>query len=438
MPRQPGWIVLFIFLLTASLLVACQPAASKPQTLRLGVALTPQEFASFEAAVAALDEAHPEWEIVLENTPQSGVLEKINAQLAADELPDVLRLQGLLAQRWIRQDAFLQLDDRIASANLPMDDFYPGPLSQFEWQGGLWGLPDTAAPDIVFYNKTMFDAAGLAYPDDTWTFDDMRQAAILLTLDVNGLNPSQPGFDPTQIQQFGWNGGLSFFWQRHLVQPFGGDFCAVPDCSEMVFTAPETVAAARWWSELVSQDFAAPYDPYGGSQTGVPGDPFLTAKAAMGFNGFFAVGQLNSAGGIEYDIAQPFLGVDGQRYTPLSTSGYVISASSQFPDAAWALVQALLEPEFLGAVWGQPGHGVPARRSAAESVLNPAAAPANQQVILQALEYGQVFKPDTASAFEVYGKTVDFFTRMMKGEMTVEDALAQIEAQANQILAADR
>ena len=42
-------------------------------------------------------------------------------------------------------------------------------------------LPDTAAPDVVFYNRRMFDAAGLAYPRDDWTYDDMRRAAIQLT-----------------------------------------------------------------------------------------------------------------------------------------------------------------------------------------------------------------------------------------------------------------
>ena len=84
----------------------------------------------------------------------------------------------------------------------------------------------------------------------------------------------------------------------------------------MTFTSPETLQAADWWATLVNEDHAALYDPYGGSQTGVPGDPFIAGKAAMGYNGFFAVGQLNEAGGIDYDVVQPLIGIDGQRYTP--------------------------------------------------------------------------------------------------------------------------
>jgi multiple sugar transport system substrate-binding protein len=266
----------------------------------------------------------------------------------------------------------------------------------------------------------------------------MRTAAIRLTLDNQGRTPAEAGFDPNTIQQWGWNSSLTFFWQRHLVQAFGADFCANEDCTLMNFTAPKTIAAVTWWAGLVNQDHAALYDPYSGSQTGVPGDPFISAKAAMGSNGFFAVGQLNVAGNISYDIVQPFLGQDGKRHTPLSTNGYVISARSTHPEADWALVQALLDPQFLAATWGKPGHSVPARRSVAASVIDPSHPPANQQAILAAMEYGEVFKPFTSSAFEVYGKTVDYFLKAMKGETPVVEAMTQAEAIANGILARDR
>lgn len=439
-----AWLNLLVLVFITA---ACAPvqstspgvgAAAEPVTLRLAVALTPQELETFQTAVTAIDEAHPEWEIVLEAIPQQNIIEKINTQLAANDLPDLFRAQGIQVQQWIRQNAFLDLTPLIEQSRLDLSDFYSGPLEQFRWQEGLWGLPDTAAPDVLYYNKTMFDAAGLAYPTDAWTFDDMREAAIQLTLDEAGRNAAHPDFNPEAIVQWGWNGGLTFFWQRHLIRGWGGDFCANDDCTLMNFTAPETVEAVEWWVHLVKQDHAALYDPYGGSQTGIPGDPFIAGKAAMGYNGFFAVGQLNSMGSIDYDVVQPLVGPNGERYTPLSTNGYVIAANTEHPEAAWALVQALLEPAFLEQTWGKPGHSVPARRSAAASAINPDHAPANQSAILAAMEYGEVFKPYTAAAFEVYGKTVELFTQMNKGELAVSEGLPQIEAAANEVLARDR
>ena len=155
------------------------------------------------------------------------------------------------------------------------------------------------------------------------------------------------------------------------------------------------MTAFEWWVGLVLDDHAGLSDPYGGSQTGVPGDPFISGKSAMGSNGTFAIGQLNAAGTIDYDIVPPLLGTDGKRHTPLSTNGYVLSAAGKHPDEAWALVQALTAPAFLESTWGKPGHAVPARRSAASSVIDTSHAPANQKAILEAMEVGAVFRPYT-------------------------------------------
>jgi ABC-type glycerol-3-phosphate transport system substrate-binding protein len=122
----------------------------------------------------------------------------------------------------------------------------------------------------------------------------------------------------------------------------------------------------------------------------------------------------------------------------LSTNGYLISARTEHPDQAWALVSALLSPDFLAETWGQPGHSVPARRSVADSVINLEHPPANQQVIVSAMEYAHIFKPYTASAFETYARTADLFAQAARGELSPQEAMAQIEQTANEILARDR
>jgi multiple sugar transport system substrate-binding protein len=411
-------------------------AQEPPPILTLSVSLTPEELASFEPALAALDAANDAFDVVLEQVPQSGAVEKLNAQLAANDLPDVVRIQGLLAQGPIRRGAFLGLGP--FQASLATDDLFAGPLDQFRWNGSLWGVPDTAAPDVLFYNRAMFDAAGLAYPDDTWTTEDLRSVAVKLTLDAAGRSADDPDFDPASIVQWGWNAGLTMFWQRHLLQSRGWDVCANDDCTEMDWDSPEALDAAEWWVSLARDLHAAPYDPYGGSQTGVPGDPFLVGLAAMGYNGYFAVGQLAANATIDYDIAQPVLGIDGRRYTPLSTNGYVIAADTEHPEAAVALVAALTDPDFLAETWGRPGHSIPARVSAADSVLDPSRAPANQAPIVEALAYGAVFLPSTSAAFEAFGATADLFTKANTGELSTEAAMTQVEAAANEVLARDR
>jgi len=436
----PRWLAGVTLGLCAALVGGCggTTTAAAPTTLRLQVSMTPQELESFSAAIDDIDAAHPEWQIQLEPVPQSGEVEKITNELAADELPDLLRVTGSNVQQWIRRDAVADLTPLVAGANLDLSDFYAGTVDQFRWQGALWGIPDSASPEIVFFNKRMFDAAGLAYPTDAWTYDDMRAAAIKLTLDAGGHAADDPAFDAATVRQWGWNGGLTYFWQNEEIKALGGNLCANDDCTLMDFTSPATARAIEWWVTLVRDDHAGPYDPYGGSQTGVPGDPFIAARSAMGSNGTFAIGQLNSAGNIDYDIVPPFLGLDGQRHTPLSTNGYVISAHSAHPAEAWALLQLLVAPDFLASTWGRPGHAVPARRSVADSVIDNSHPPANQRAMLDAMAAGEVFRPYTASAFATYGATIDLFTKLNTGAVGLADGEAELERVANDTLAPDR
>ena len=153
----------------------------------------------------------------------------------------------------------------------------------------------------------------------------------------------------------------------------------------------------------------------------------------MGSNGSFAIGQLNAAGTIDYDIVPPLLGTDGKRHTPLSTNGYVMSASERASrPGLGADRRRSIAPAFLESTWGKPGHAVPARRSAASSVIDTSHAPANQKAILEAMEVGAVFRPYTAGARAAYDRTIDLFTKMNTGALPIPDALAQIEAAANE------
>lgn len=83
--------------------------AQAPVRLTLMVAMTPQELASFRPALAAVDAAHPEFEVELEPVPQASFAERANARLASGTLPDLVRIAGLDVQRYIQAGAFRDL-----------------------------------------------------------------------------------------------------------------------------------------------------------------------------------------------------------------------------------------------------------------------------------------------------------------------------------------
>ena len=132
-------------------------------------------------------ERYPHIEIRLENFAWENILEKYQTQAAAGTLPDVFYVHCSWAQQFIRQGMLMPLNSYIESTpEFNMDDMFPVGLTPYRANGTLYGLPYDAGPMALFYNKDMFDEAGLPYPTDDWVLDDLLDNAKKLTKDLNG------------------------------------------------------------------------------------------------------------------------------------------------------------------------------------------------------------------------------------------------------------
>jgi multiple sugar transport system substrate-binding protein len=110
-------------------------------------------------------------------------------------------------------DIWLDLTPHLEDYDLSV--FHPAALRA--WQdsdGNQFGLPVTVYGPMLVYNRDLFDAAGIPYPPhrygepyadgEEWTIEKMEQIAILLTLDIDGRNPTHPDFNANEIVQFGF------------------------------------------------------------------------------------------------------------------------------------------------------------------------------------------------------------------------------------------
>ncbi|TDC26681.1 extracellular solute-binding protein [Streptomyces sp. 8K308] len=129
---------------------------------------------------------------------------KMNTLIAARQEPDIAYLQmgmsmrlgegGLLVNMLDHRDRFPQLDD-----------FLPEAVHYWNDEAAVF---QTAIEVMsIWYNTELFDAAGLPAPPsrspDAWTWDEFVATAERLTLDHEGRRPTEPGFDPDQVRQFG-------------------------------------------------------------------------------------------------------------------------------------------------------------------------------------------------------------------------------------------
>ncbi len=94
------------------------------------------------------------------------------------------------------------IDEFLAADGIDMEALYGGAADWVQYDGKYYGLPLRVNHEAIFYNKDMFDAAGLDYPADDWTYDDYIETARALT---TGEGPSKVYGTYTHVWSGVWN-----------------------------------------------------------------------------------------------------------------------------------------------------------------------------------------------------------------------------------------
>ena len=108
----------------------------------------------------------------------------LEAGASGGDMPDVFWMHSNEATKYMSNDILLDLTDKVAaSEKLEMDKFPSDIKEMYQYDGKTYAVPKDIDTIALWYNKDMFDEAGIAYPDDTWTWDDLYDAAVKLTKD---------------------------------------------------------------------------------------------------------------------------------------------------------------------------------------------------------------------------------------------------------------
>src|SRR5437867_1593027 len=131
---------------------------------------------------------------------------KLPTVLASGSIPDAIHLHGSIAQDYGLRGAVKNLFDYMKRDNVDKNLYFEPLIQQMaDYKTGtkLWALPKDSAAYAFYYNKDLFDKAGVAYPKKDWSFADFRTAAKALTIDKAGKKSGEAGFDGKNIAQFG-------------------------------------------------------------------------------------------------------------------------------------------------------------------------------------------------------------------------------------------
>ncbi len=364
-------------LVGASLLATAAPAiAQEGPSGKITYAIwgDPAELANQIALVEAFEAEFPDIDVEVTVSDWDAYWTALQTSIAGGDAPDVFAMDGPLFPDYQSRGVLLDLAPYIERDGFDLTALADAGVAHFTTSdGGQYGLPRDLNVTALYYNKAMFDAAGLPYPDETWTWDKLVEVGKQLTLDADGNGqPEQWGFytETTDMENY-WS---ELVWQN------GGEIIS-DDRTTTLLGSDEAVGGLQFLQDLIwTHKIMPPADIV--LQIG---DAFEQGLAAMESNGSWLVPTHLNAG-IDLGIAPLPAGSAGQA-TSVNPTGAVVSAASKNPEAAWTFVSWLVGPEAQEMLM-QSKAALPVDKSVLEGSYSSAFP--GSDVFAQALEYAHL------------------------------------------------
>ncbi|MCT1400328.1 sugar ABC transporter substrate-binding protein [Paenibacillus sp. LC231] len=342
MKKKMSWIALVsVMTLMASLLAACGGSggtgASKEPDGNSSGAATTLRFATWDTGDALkieqeiakkFEESHPGTKVQVE-AYADGFDQKLAAGFGAANPPDVMYMWDFPTYHQSLEplDSYASKDE-----DLNIDDFYQGLFNYGKIDNQLYGIPAGFTTRVVYYNKKMFDDAGIPYPSDGWTWTEFQEIAQKLT----DKSKKQYGFgvraenDTYDLQGFVWSNGGSFISEDGTT-------------IEGYMNSKETAEAIQMLGDMLKNGSAV-LTGGKGQQSGE--DIFKAGKIAMWESGIWPLESFREAGIDVGTVEMPAF--EGKPVKGvLAESALSIAKDSKNKDLAWEFIKFYVSDEAI-------------------------------------------------------------------------------------------
>jgi multiple sugar transport system substrate-binding protein len=383
----------------------------------------PEEQSVWQAVVDDFHAANPNVTVKVEVSDWDSYWTKLNTLIAGGTPPDVFAMDAPLYLDWQSRGALLDLQPYIDATPGFLDGVYPQTLSAYKVGNDYYGLPRDFNTIVLFYNKDMFDAAGVAYPTADWTYDDLLKTAKTLTKDTNGDG---------KIDQFGlwtdtWD--MELLWSE-AIWAYGGEIINSDHTKTLI---GEGGARDAWaYIDSLYKEGVMPKPATAGEYGS---DLFQSGNAAMTTIGHWAVPGYVQAG-IKFGVSPMPTGPAG-RATSVNSAGFVMSKDSKNPDAAFSFIKFALSAAGQKRL-AELGFAIPVLKSVAESdayLKQPG--DLDQKVFLDSLAFAHM-KPVFKGYEEWAGVVGDGLTPVWDGDAELNPTLDEVVDSADEVLAKNK
>lgn len=265
-----------------------------------------------EGLVADFNAQHPDIIVTAEAIPWGNLFQQLEPSVAAGRAPDVAAVNEDVITGFILRGALQELTpEMLAEAGIDPNRFYESLWSVGTVDGAAYGVPIHSVMLVMYYNKDLFEAAGLDPENPPQTREEYLEAARALTMDAAGNHPGDEGFNASNLSQ--WAAGIPTPWMGGTIAysvaaQNGVTFVGSAEEDFPVnFNSDAGKEAVGFLVSLVNEHNVSPANATEGSEI----DAFRQGKAAMNFNGVWMLSQYQGQEGLNFGVAPfPQLGTE--------------------------------------------------------------------------------------------------------------------------------
>jgi len=425
--------LLFVLVITSVLLAACgggakpvateAPAASEKVVLRMWVHTNNAFIAGYEPLITAYEAANPNVDIQLENFDYELYLQTLQTAMPAGEEADILQLFGTWTSQYYERLVPVPAD--VMTVEQAKQTFYAAPIGGYIVDGVLYGMPQEFNCEYggVLVNKTKFEAAGLTFPPQWKTMDDVLADAVALAETDSAGMMSTAGWHFTAADPISAS-FLAGIKQR------GGDYWNA-DRTGFTFNTPEARAQLQWMVDVVK---AGAVDPVVfNDSTNFVIDAFFQGKVGIGYIGTWAIaeGQANFPDfADEWDYVYLPAAQGDPVFVADSGWGLTVSPNSKHQDVAWDFVKFVTADPKNAAQWNIASGTIPAMPAVAESADIAKVMPWVPKA-LSILPYGEYLGNMPDRDLVMYEIIYPHILNALQGVETIDQTLELIDTEAN-------
>jgi multiple sugar transport system substrate-binding protein len=259
----------------------------------------------------------------------------LRTDAASGDLPDIFNMNQSSVTYYVDNDALLDLTPYLTSAGIDPSVWGAGMVDPYRFgeNRDVYGAPMEWVTVAIFYNKDMFDAAGLEYPTADWTWDDFAADAAALTKPDEGVFGAA-AFTEVQAGYGSW------------IASAGVDPVVTVDHTACTLQEPGSVEALQFLQDLTTNGYQPSVSQLGGTSADDQYNLFKSEKVAMISAGAWKLPNAIEELGFNWDIVPfPKNPTTGESSVILHSTSWVASNTSDNPELAANLLQYLVSDE---------------------------------------------------------------------------------------------